>query len=130
MNNLMSTAEFMELLVHIFPEIREEVEDEDIEGLVTLQIGCFTRFTQKAIDNKDWTTVKKCFDFVMETMHTVEFRVENSLFISYIGKLKIPENSKAHKMLPEKFKEVRKALEEFYSTPSKNDKLNQFLKDL
>jgi len=121
---------FIDELIVAFPEIKDEVLDEDYLGLTTLQIGCFKRFTQKAIDNNDLILVKKCFDFVDSNIDVVEYNVENSLVISYLGKLNFSNDCEVDKLLTKKLRELRVTLAEYYATPSKNEKLNKFLKDL
>jgi len=121
-NQPKSNESFIMDLTTVFPDIREEVLDEDYLGLVSLQIGCFRRFTQRAIDRNDLITVKKCFDFADENMDIVEFAVENSLVISYLGKLNILENSTVEKMLSTKFKDLRAALASYYESSPKYKK--------
>ncbi len=130
MNNLKNDKEFIGDLIKEFPEIKDEVLDEDYSGLITLQIGCLTRFTQKAIDTNDLNLVKKIFLFVEADFDQLSHKVMNSLYISYIGKLKIPPRSEAEKLLPEKFKNAFVELEEHYMSGSKDEKLNKFLKGL
>jgi hypothetical protein len=65
--------QFIEKLGDMFPEIKEELLDEDIAGLTALQIDCFTRFTQHTINNYDTDTVSKCFQFVDHEIDIVEF---------------------------------------------------------
>ena len=117
-------------MITIFPEIRDEVLDECYQGLLTLQIGCFKRFTQRAIDRNDLITIKKCFDFVDEDFEAVEFKVENSLAISYLGKLNIVKDSKIEMLLSPKLKDIRTTLASYYESILKDEKFAKFLKDL
>jgi hypothetical protein len=121
---------FINELVTVFPEINSEVYDEDYLGLISLQIGCFRRFTQKAIDNNDLDTVKKCFDFVDANLETAVFGVENSLMISYLGKLNIIECSAVDRLLSSKMKSAREQLTSYYESLSKDEKVNKFFDDL
>lgn len=123
-------AAFIEELVLTFPEIRDEVFDEDYLGLISLQIGCFRRFTQNAININDLETVQKCFDFVDNNLDIVEFDVENSLVISFLGKLNFDKNIGASKLLSSKLTEMIEVLKSYYSSFSKDKKLLNFLKDL
>jgi hypothetical protein len=121
---------FINELVSAFPEIKDEVLDEDYLGLISLQIGCFKRFTQKAIDIDDLVTVKKCFEFVNRKFETVEFEIENALLISYLGKLNITKNSEVEKLLSTKLKGAIERLTFYYESNPKNEKRDKFLNDL
>jgi len=118
---------FIEDLVNHFPEIKDEVLDDDWTGLITLQIGCFMRFTQKAIDTNDITTIKNCFRFVDDNLDAVEFNVENSLTISWLGKLDFAKNKVAFDLLSTKLKNLYTQLRQWNTDIPKNQKLNTFL---
>ncbi|MEE1946447.1 hypothetical protein VRU48_15085 [Pedobacter sp. KR3-3] len=120
---------FINDLVNNFPEIKEEVLDEDIADLLSLQVGCFKRFTQNAIDLNDLITIERCFGFVDENFEQVIFKIENSLVISFLGHLDFSKNPKIEKMLSEKLKKILKALRLHESQP-KDEKLKGFLKGL
>ena len=130
MNNLKNEEEFLKELIRNFPEIRDEIMDEDYFGLITLQIGCFKRFTQSAIDKKELEIVKKCFLFVDVNIEIVEYAVKNALYISYLGHLNIPKNSKTEKLLTKNLKNILAELNEYNKSASKNEKLNKFINDL
>ena len=127
---MQNSDDFINELANNFPLIRNEILDDDYAGLPTLQISCFTRFTQKAIDNNDLITVKKCFEFVETSFGNVELRIENALFLSYLGKLNFHTNSKAKKLLSSIFKNALTDIESYNSLNSKNDSVIKFLKDL
>lgn len=97
---------FIEVLICTFPEIKDEVLDEDWVDITSLQIACFTRFTQKAIDANDNDIVLRCFQFVDSNIDNVIFKVENSLTISWLGKLNFDKNKKAYGFLPPQLKEL------------------------
>ena len=130
MSSNISEKGFIDMLVKRFPEIKEEVLDEDYEGLLTLQVGCFKRFTQEAINNNDFQRVSASFEFVNELIDQVTAKVENALYISYLGHLTISKGSKVEKMLPGKLKEAYGDIHKHNSSKSQNSKLNKFLKDL
>ncbi|HEY2580318.1 MAG TPA: hypothetical protein VGI43_00840 [Mucilaginibacter sp.] len=130
MAHLKNVKVFIEELVNTFPEIRDEVFEEDYQGVLTWQIGCFERFTQKAVNNNDLATVKRCLDFVELNMNAVQFKIENSLVISYLGKLNFKENQNVEKSLPVSLKDIISELNNYYLSLSKDEKLNRFLKDL
>jgi hypothetical protein len=130
MKRLKNHKIFIEEMVTAFPEIKSEVFDEDYLGAISLQIGCFRRFTQRAIDANKLDTVKKCFEFIDSNTGVVDFEIENSLCISYLGKLNIAKNSSVERLLSDKLKNVREQLTNYYESTSKNERLNSFLDGL
>lgn len=129
MNSLKSKEEFIQDLVDLFPEIKDEIKEEDDPGIITLQIGCFRHFTQEAIDNRDFDTLMKCYGFVERNIALLEYKMENTLYISWLGKLDFQRNQQAEKSLPVKLKNAFEALKIYDASTSKNERLNQFLDD-
>jgi len=121
---------FIDELISTFPKIREEVLDEDWIGLIHLQVGCFTRYTQKAIDDNNISAALNCFQFVEERLNKVQFEIENALVISWMTKLDFTKNERLYNLISPDFKYLRKTFEDHYNNPSKKEKLNSFLKDL
>ena len=64
------------------------------------------RFTQKAIDANNNSLVLKCFQFVDVNINEVEFKIENSLVISWLGKLNFDNNPDLYNRLPKKLKKL------------------------
>jgi|GEM_PF-1662484 len=116
MSELKDVQTFLNDLVTAFPEVKDEVLDDGYEDLIALQVGCLTKFTQAAINTEDWKTVDRCIKFVNENFENVEFSVENSLAISYLGQLNFPQRTLAEKLLPKKLFEIREALLQHYET--------------
>ncbi|MGZ3814024.1 MAG: DUF7674 family protein [Mucilaginibacter sp.] len=121
---------FLNDLIQEFPTIKEEVMDEDYLGLISLQLGCFRRFTQKAIDTDNLDLIKKCFLFVDENFDIVSAEIKSSLYISYLAKLNFSPKSKVEGLLPLKLKKAIKDVNEYYASTSENEKLNKFLKGI
>lgn len=130
MNSLKSDEEFIQDLVGLFPEIKDEIQDEDYAGLVTLQIGCFRHFTQEAINSNNLEIVLKCYNFVESNIGRVGHKIESVLYISYLGKLDFQLNNNAEKLLPEKLKSALKEIKTYNASTSSNESLKKFLDDL
>jgi hypothetical protein len=92
-------GDFVNLLVAEFPEIRDEIESEDYEGLLSLQLGVFRNFTQQAIDTGNIPLAQRCLSFVNSILGRSEYKVENSLYLSYLMKLNFQKNPSLVKML-------------------------------
>jgi hypothetical protein len=125
-----NNTSFITDLINTFPEIKEDILDEDYINLIGLQIACFAWFTQKAININNIALIIKCFQFVDDNIDIVEFDVENSLTVSWLGKLNFDNNKNAYQLLSSKLKGFYSALQKHYTKPSRNEKLNKFLKGL
>jgi hypothetical protein len=129
MSHLKNQEAFINELISTFPEIKSEVLDEDYLGLVSLQIGCFRRFTQDAIVNNNLPLVKKCFDFIDKSIDAATQDIKNSIAISYLSKLDI-KKGKIETLLSFKLKNILNELNEYYESLAKDEQLNKFLHDL
>jgi len=126
----MNNEEFINTLVDVFPEIKDDVLDEDNDGLISLQIGYFKKFVQNAIDGDDLITVKKCFQFINDNIEKVEYNVENSIYLSFLNKLSFDKNPKAEKLLSKKLRSAKSDLDNYDASKKTNAKLNKFLDNL
>ncbi|KQM75258.1 hypothetical protein ASE74_20785 [Pedobacter sp. Leaf216] len=126
----MNNKEFIKILINAFPEIKEDVLDEDNDGLITLQIGYFKRFAQKAIDENNSGKIKKCFKFIDDTIGKVDSRLENAIYLSFLRKLDFDKNPNAKKILSKKMLLAKNDLDRYDTSSGTNDKLNKFLNDL
>lgn len=82
-----TTDEFLDLLTQQFPAIKEEVLDEDWNGLIHLQVACFYRYANQCIISGRLYEVRRCFDFFEKTIEKVESRTENALYVSFLEHL-------------------------------------------
>jgi hypothetical protein len=76
--------EFLEILVNQFPEIKEEVLDEDYKDLNHLQIGVLARYTNNCIDKKRFDEVQRIFDFFEKVIEKVDPETENAMYVSFL----------------------------------------------
>lgn len=130
----MDRKEFIATMLETFPEIKDEVLDEDNNGIITLQIGCFKRFTQRAIDENNLEIVQKCFQFIDDTIEKAggksKSKVENAIYLSFLAKLNFDNNPNAKKYLSKKLLLAKNDLDQYEQSGSKNNKLNKFLNQL
>jgi hypothetical protein len=73
------------MLLSEFPELRSEVEEAD--GLLHLEMAVFSRWTQTAIDNGDWPTLKRCVHLAHELWKRPDSGLLNALNVSYFEHL-------------------------------------------
>ena len=126
----MNSEEFINVLVSIFPKIKNDVLDEDVNGLVGLQIGYFKRFVQNAIDENDLNEVKKCFQFINDNIEKVDYKVKNAIYLSLLNKLSFDKNPNAEKFVPKKLLSAKSDLDNYEASKNTNIKLNNFLDNL
>jgi len=126
----MDDKTFIEKLVKDFPEIKDEILDEDNLDSTSLQIFCFRAFTQDAIDNDDIELVKRCLLFVNDVFYKVDFKIQNSLCISYLVKLRFQKGSRIEKIVPQKLQKEINDLKESYNNRPANKKVDDFIRRL
>jgi len=114
---------FIEQLANKFPEIKDDLLDEDYEGLLTLQIGVFKNATQKAIDCGDFNLVDQYLNYILDKFPEFDNRIENSVILSYIGKLDFKDYP-----ISKFIKQIQENLEEYNQSMYKDEALINFLK--
>jgi predicted nucleic acid-binding OB-fold protein len=95
---------YLQQLAEQFPEIEEELLDEDYEGLITLQTGVFKRFIQKAILDNDEPILKRSFKYLNDNFELFDDKVQNSIVVSLLEHLEL--NSTANNLLPVKIRSI------------------------
>ena len=105
----MDKQEFIKELVRCFPYLKDDILDTDYEGLFSLQVGVFRDYTQEAIDSSDKSRTNSHFDFILQHYDKFDDDVENSIVLSYIGKLNFGRYPK-----PKLFEEVQRMLNEYF----------------
>lgn len=78
---------FIDDLIKVFPDVKEEMLDEDYSFSITLQMGRLKRYIQKAIDEDNSDIFDSMIVFFVENLPLVDDRVQNAIFISFFGKL-------------------------------------------
>jgi len=124
----LSERAFLEQLVSAFPQIKEEVYDEDSDGLISLQVGCLTRYTIKAINDNKVSTALKCFRFVEQMLDKVNSNIESALVISLIGHLKFDKNPDLYDSFPKRLKELKAALDKHHKSFARPKKIKKKIK--
>lgn len=80
-----SHADFARMLCGEFPDLRQEVEDQD--GLLHLEMAVFARHTRAAIEGADWSTLKRCVHLAHELWQRADPELSNALNVSYLEHL-------------------------------------------
>ena len=121
----MNKKDFLNKLIQCFPDMKEEILDDDYNGLFSLQVGVFRDITQKAIDTHDLENVEKYTQFILDNFDNFDDDVNNSIILSYIQKL----NFKDYKT-PSFFMNFQKELKEYEQSSYTDEKLIDFLKSI
>jgi hypothetical protein len=91
----LSEADFIKLLIDQFPDIKDDIIDEDYEGLIHMQVGCLADYANKCIANGRLDEVRRVFDFFEKTVEKVDSKVENALYVSFLEHVDM-DNASAH----------------------------------
>ena len=121
----MNKKDFLDKLIQCFPDMKEEILDDDYNELFSLQVGVFRDITQKAIDTHDLENVEKYTQFILDNFDNFDDDVNNSIVLSYIQKL----NFKDYKT-PSFFMNFQKELKEYEQSSYTDEKLIDFLKSI
>ena len=121
----MNKKDFLNKLIQCFPDMKEEILDDDYNGLFSLHVGVFRDITQKAIDTHDLENVEKYTQFILDNFDDFDDDVNNSIVLSYIQKL----NFKDYKT-PPFFMNFQKELKEYEQSSYTDEKLIDFLKNI
>lgn len=116
---------FLEKLISSFPQLKENILDEDYEGLLSLQIGEFRIATQQAMDEHKIQEANEYLLFIMNHFYEFDDDVQNSIVISYIQKLNF-----VNIPIPPFFDKIQKQLNEYYASAYSDEKLLDFLKKI
>ena len=102
-----SRDELLTLLAEQFPEIEEELFDEDYAGLIHLQIGLLANHTNENIEKARFDEIQRIFDFFSVVIEKLDSTTENAFYVSFLEHLNMDGNSEkekqALKLLPNKF---------------------------
>ena len=118
-----SGKEFIESLVQTFPTLCEEIEEWD--GLLHVQMGAFSRFTQQAIDQGDPHTLDQCFALAHRMFHDADPELKNAFYVSYLEHmdLETPDGQLAHKrmssLLQAGYREINEYLDKLFAEGKK-----------
>ena len=121
----MNKKDFLNKLIQCFPDMKEEILDDDYNELFSLQVGVFRDITQKAIDTHDLENIEKYTQFILDNFDDFDDDVNNSIVLSYIQKL----NFKDYKT-PSFFMNFQKELKEYEQSSYTDEKLIDFLKSI
>jgi hypothetical protein len=100
--SLLGHREFTPALIEAFPELREEVEDEVYSGLLHLEMACFARYTQAAIDAGDHKRLGECYEFADRFFRVADDELKNAFYVSYLENLSFgrPGGEGAKSLMP------------------------------
>lgn len=119
---------FIDDLIKVFPDVKEEMLDEDYSFSITLQMGRLKRYIQKAIDENNSDIFDSMVVFFVENLPLVDEKVQNAIFISFLGKLDFSGTPKFKQKLVGALGRVRADLERYYNE-SVSQEIQKFLRE-
>lgn len=81
----MNGDEFIASLLAEFPELREEIREN--EGLLHVQVGAFARRTEEAIASGDLASIDRCFTLAHRAFRDADPPLKNAIYVSYLEHL-------------------------------------------
>lgn len=117
---------FIKELIDLFPSLKEELLDEDYRASITFQMGSFKRFMQEAIAKNDGDKFGAMVNFLTKNLPLVDKRVQNAIYLSFLGKLDFSENPHLKKRLEQHLGEAYTAIDNYNNSPV-NDEVKNFL---
>ncbi|MGJ1454510.1 DUF7674 family protein [Sphingobacterium multivorum] len=108
---------FIADLIRIFPNLEEEILDEDYSFSITLQMGSLKRYIQKAIDDDNSDIFDAVVAFLNENLPLVDKKVQNAIFISFLEKLDFSGTPKFRQKLVGTLGRARADLERYHNEP-------------
>jgi hypothetical protein len=116
-------ALFIEALRREFPVLVPHLEDETTRGLLHVEMGCFARFTQQAIDDGDREAVAQSFQLAHHLFHDGDEAVKNAVAVSYLEYLNFADGRQnrawARELLSALLASELRAIETFWNGESR-----------
>jgi hypothetical protein len=117
---------FIKELIDLFPSLEEELLDEDFRASITFQMGSFSRFMQEVIAKNDGDKFDAMVNFLTKNLPLVDKRVQNAIYLSFLGKLDFSENPNFKKRLGQHLGKAYTDIENYNNSPA-SDKAENFL---
>lgn len=114
---------FIRVICERYPYMEKDILEEQYDGSFSSQVCIFRKYTQKAIDGREVIKLKNYFNFIEKNFYNFEDDIQDNLVSSYIGKL----DFKCFPV-PELFRNMRSALNDYNRSPENNKKLLDFLR--
>ncbi|MBB1646731.1 hypothetical protein [Sphingobacterium sp. UME9] len=111
---------FIKELIQLFPSLEEELLDEDHRDSITFQMGRFKRFIQQAIAKNDGDKFDAMVVFLTKNLPLVDKRVQNAIYLSFLGKLDLSVNPHLKKRLGQDLGEAYTDIENYNNSPRNN----------
>ncbi|WP_367331753.1 DUF7674 family protein [Sphingobacterium multivorum] len=117
---------FINELIELFPNLKEGLLDEDYRTSITFQMGCFKSFMQEVIAKNEGNKFDAMVDFLTKNLPLVDKRVQNAIYLNFLGKLDFSENPGLRKRLRQQLGKAYTNIENYNNSPAR-DKVKNFL---
>ena len=123
-NNKMKPNEYFSELITEFPILKTEIESEDSE-MVHFRMERFSDYNIEQIKTKNYSELKRCFEFQESRIKKLNSDLINALNVSYCESLLLgecaSEMTEIKKLLTPKLKEVYVEYEKYYAELTKTE---------
>ncbi|KKO89676.1 hypothetical protein AAW12_18890 [Sphingobacterium sp. Ag1] len=117
---------FVNELIELFPNLKEGLLDEDYRTSITFQMGCFKSFMQEVIVKNEGDKFDAMVDYLTKNLPLVDKRVQNAIYLNFLGKLDFSENPGLRKPLRQQLGKAYTDIENYNNSPAR-DKVKNFL---
>ncbi len=111
------TSRFADYLAIYFPEVATSTDEVD-SGVLHLEVAALKQATRDAILKRDWSGVRRHFDFVDWILETAETDLHDAIGVSYLVSLFYGETSldfaKARTLMPRRLAVALEIMERHY----------------
>ncbi len=87
-------TKMLAILLKQFPEIAEDLTDDDLAGLGYMQVACFMRYTQRQIDEGRKPELQRCFDTARRFMLEGDDELQNAMGVAYLEHLNLKDGKR------------------------------------
>jgi len=114
---MISAEVALKKLEELFPELVTVLHEDTIDGSLHLQLGVFSKFTQRAIYTRDVETFDAACKLFIELYTEGELELVKALNVSFLEHLDFGEGEPpclwAYHAMPEKMKEAFDEMEDY-----------------
>ncbi len=122
-NDKMKPNEYFSELTMEFPTLKTEIESEDSE-MVHFRMEIFSEYNIEQIKTKNYSELKRCFEFQESRIEKLNSDLINALNVSYCESLLLgecaSEMTEIRKLMSPKLKGVYAEYEKYYAELIKN----------
>jgi hypothetical protein len=87
-------ADVVAILLKEFPTLANELTDETWAGLVHLEVGCFSYYTQQQIESGSRAELARCYWAATKFLMDGDDAVRNAIYVSFLEHLNFEDGKR------------------------------------